>query len=160
MSASSRVVAIACLAVLGNACGPEPFAPDAEWDVTVTGVETDCTDDTSAGFQQTYTYQRLATGSNVELRIEGDVFATGLMAGCTLDYSTPTWIEERDGGDFRWILNGEADFNVYGTSACDVDEPYDWLGEEVITVVESENPDVPEGCTYTFEVFGTAKALQ
>jgi hypothetical protein len=143
------------------ACGgsEEESAPDVAYEVTVTGLESDCSDQ---GYQKDYTYLLYyddVSTTQLELKIEGEdgkpeSFANGNRSGCRLDYESAVYLEDRSSGLLRWQLTGSA---VYEGQAggCDLDDGVDWLGEETITVVDSEDPDVPVGCTYAMEVQGS-----
>lgn len=147
-----------------SACGgnEDEATPDVSYKVTVTGLETDCTT-SEQGYQKSYTYLLFydqETASQLELKIEGEdgkaeSFANGNRSGCRLDYESAVYLEERSTGLIRWQLTGNA---VYEGQAggCDLDDGVDWLGEETITVVDSEDPNVPVGCTYLMEVQGSA----
>jgi len=134
--------------------------PDGQWEVQVTGIETNCTE-ASEGYQETYQYLLYYDGSATELRIEGpdgkpESFATGVRSGCRVSYESAVWLEDRPNGLLRWQLEGSADYQ--GTAGgCDIDEGYDWVGTETITVLDSEDEAVPVGCTYEMEVTGTYK---
>ena len=142
-------VLIALLAGCGDS---GQLTPDGEWQVTVTGVETDCTTSTE-GYQDTFVYQLFFDGSNVELRIDGEGFATGTRSGCDLSYESSVWLEEAEGGDYRWQIGGEATYEG-AAGGCDLPEGVDWQGQETLTVLVSDNPDVPEGCRYVMDTQG------
>ena len=145
------------------ACGgsEEEVTPDVAYEVTVTGLESDCTS-SQEGYQKGYTYLLYyddVSTTQLELKIEGEdgkpeSFASGNRSGCRLDYESAVYLEDRSSGLLRWQLTGSA---VYEGQAggCDLDDGVDWLGEETITVVDSEDPDVPVGCTYAMEVQGS-----
>ena len=153
-----RLALSACLLPLAAlvACGPTVPPPDASWNVTVTGLSTDCTSDTS-GFQETYGYNLYFDGSAVEVRIGEDYFAAGTQSGCSLSYESPVWLEERDAGKLRWQILGEADFQG-AAGGCDIEGDFDWYGTESVVITESEDEAVPEGCTYEMEVTGQYQA--
>ena len=139
------------LAVLMG-CGSDARLPDGSWLVTVTGLETDCTENLE-GFQQTYTYQLFYDGSATEIQINGEGFASGMTSGCSLSYDSAEWFEDDPNGEFRWQISGEVDYQG-AAGGCTLPEDYDWYGVEVLTITESENESVPEDCTYQMEITG------
>jgi hypothetical protein len=134
--------------------------PDARWEVTVTGDETDCTLDKGAvDYTHTYTYevswpnQDDGDVSTTELRIDGEPFATGTTAGCTIEYTSPTWLDEREQGYIKWHIVGTAQ-QQQAAGGCEIKDDFDWDGIETITVEESTDPEIEEGCTYSTTVQG------
>ena len=72
---------LGAVAILALGCGSPPAEPDGSWAVTVTGLETDCTD-SSEGYQKSFTYQLFYDETDlslVELRIDDESFATGFV---------------------------------------------------------------------------------
>ena len=133
------------------ACRP-PLEVDATWDVTVTGVETSCVQDTT-GFLKSYAYDIVYDGTRAKIYIDNTMFATGDHRGCSLRYTSATYLEDSAEGNFTWDIDGAA--TVQGAAGgCDVQEGFDWEGTETLTVRESENPNIEEGCTYTMTVQG------
>ncbi len=134
-------------------CQPE-LTPDGTWDVTVTGLSTDCVDD-SQGFQESYMFNIFFEGSKAELRIEDEVYATGDLRGCHFDYQSAIFLEDAEDGPFRWVITGSATIQTT-PGLCDMPEDgYDWYGYETLRVLESEHPDVETDCEYDMEVRGT-----
>ena len=134
------------------ACRP-PLEIDASWDVTITGVETNCTDDAS-GYLNTYSYDIQYDGTRAKIYIDNAMYATGDHRGCSLKYTSASYLEESPDGSFSWEISGDADVESQGNS-CDLPEGVDWQGTETLTVLESENPNVEVGCTYSMTVEGT-----
>ena len=146
----------------------ETIEPNGIWSVTVTGLETDCVD-SQEGFQQTYEYALYYDGSYVEIKVDGDSFATGQIRGCSLIYESGVYLEESESGDFRWQITGSAEVEAAAGGCDDIPDSYDWYGNipydspdedrqfagEVLTVVSSENEGVEAGCEYLMEVNGT-----
>ena len=127
--------------------------PDGVWSVTVTGTETNCISDTS-GYLESFNYALFFDGTQTEVYIEDDLFATGQLRGCYLEYRSAVYLEEALDGAFRWGISGTADVQGLG-GGCDLPEDLDWSGTETLTVEESDNPNIEEGCTYTMAVEGT-----
>jgi len=134
------------------ACAPTAPQPDGEWEVTVTGVSTDCVDD-QAQYEESFVYQLFFDGTGVQIEIEGEGYANGSIRGCNVDYESAIWLEEQDAGDFQWQITGHA---IYQSSAggCDLPDGVDWQGTETMTVIGSEDPSTPEGCSYEMTVVG------
>lgn len=97
---------------------------------------------------------RFDGGSAVSVGTDGAVFATGEIAGCQLTYQTGAWEEDRGGGPIRWELDGLAQYRFGGTG-CEMTDGLDWEGSEVFTVLSSEDPSVPTGCTSELRATGT-----
>jgi hypothetical protein len=134
--------------------------PDARWDVTVSGDATNCrTDKDATAYENSYTYE--VTWPNrdegdvttTEIRIDGEPFATGQTSGCTIEYASPTWLDEREQGYIKWNLVGNA-LEQQAAGGCEIAKEFDWDGTETITVEESTDTSIEEGCTYTLIVQG------
>lgn len=125
---------------------------DTSWSVTVTGLETNCVSD-SSGYLKTYQYDLEYDGTSTEIYIDDALFARGETLGCSLDYTSFAYLEDSNDGKFTWEISGDAD--VQGAAGGCVDDGLDWKGTEVLSVLESENPAVEAGCTYTMSVEGT-----
>ena len=135
----------------------ETIEPNGVWEITVTGTGSDnpCVDSTE-GFEKTYEYALYFDGSFVEIKVDGESFATGEQRdGCSLEYTSGVYFEESDNGIFRWQIEGEAE--VEGAAGgCDaVPDHLDWFGTETLKVVSSENESIEKGCTYNMDVQGT-----
>jgi hypothetical protein len=133
---------------------------DAEYKVTVKSLitddgalSTDCVD-AARNYNQNFTYQLVFTEADVTIDIEGEGFATGTRSGCLLNYQSAVWLEEESSGDVRWQITGQATYEGV-TDGCDLPDDIDWEGTETIEIVESEDEDVPAGCTYDMETEGT-----
>lgn len=144
-------ILLLCLTIAG--CSDDPV-PDGTWDVTVVGTTTDCTTST-VGYQESFRYDLYYTGYIVDLYVDDIYFATGGVTGCSLQYDSTVWLEERDAGAWlRWSLSGEA--VIQGKAGgCDIENDLDWSGTETITVEESGDETVLAGCTYEMAVTGT-----
>jgi len=134
------------------ACRP-PLEFDASWSVTVTGVDTNCTED-ATGYLNSYRYDIAYEGTRAKIYIDNAMFATGDLRGCSLNYSSASYLEDTAEGSFSWEIAGDADVEGQGNS-CDLPEGMDWQGTETLTVIESDHPTVEVGCTYNMSVEGT-----
>jgi len=127
----------------------ETIEPNGIWNVTVTGLETDCID-SREGFQKTFEYSLYYDGSYVEIKVDGESFATGQVRGCSINYESGVYLEElgtcSDGislneeecsevsgswnssGDFRWQIMGSADVESAAGGCGDIPDEYDWYG--------------------------------
>jgi hypothetical protein len=135
----------------------EDSTPDGSYNVTVTGISSDCTDDNS-GYQKTYEYQLFSDGADIEIQIgeedgKSEGFAIGVRSGCTVQYQSAVWLEEGEEGDLRWQITGDATYQGQG-GGCDLTDGLDWEGTEIIEVVESLDENIPEGCTYLMTTEG------
>ena len=149
--------------LLGSAiagCAVPPAEPDARWDVTVHGYNTNCTIDKDVlEYEEQYTYEVRWPNKDdgdvttTEIRISGEPFATGQTSGCSIEYASPTWLDEREQGYIKWGLVGIAD-QQQGAGGCEIKNEFDWYGTETITVTESTAPEIKAGCTYTTTVEG------
>ena len=140
------------------ACRPS-LEFDAAWTVTVTGLETSCLqnqgEEEMSGFQKSYQYDLVqdGTGTRAKIYIDNTMFATGDLRGCSFQYKSSAYLEDSSDGRFTWDITGDADIQL-AAGGC-VEDQLDWKGTEVLTVLESENPSVEVGCTYTMSVEGT-----
>jgi len=157
---------LAPLLMLLVACGEEEFVLDPEayyWDVELLGTHSTCHDDSNAvGYEDGFLYGLHFQGSAATLKIEGNTFASGLLTGCELEYSSGVYGQDRDRGFIQWELVGEAVID-YGDDACglgndDNGRSLDWVGTETFHIVYSEDPAVEEGCLYEISVVGTVHA--
>ncbi len=151
-----RLIALLLLPLL--ACEEEGLDPDSyNWEVTITGVEDLCNPDDPQGYQESMTYSLFFDGSITDIKVGDKSFASGIMSGCTLEYDSAV-VGERRGPEeeywIKWQLTGEATLRQGGGS-CDIEEGFDWVGEETFEIVESTDPDIEVGCTYTMALEGT-----
>ena len=140
-------------------CG-EPLEGFA-WRVTVAGGEPgfdSCNIGDEQPYSETFTYALNFDGGNVSLGllIDDEIFgfADGTLSGCDVSYASAVWQDQRDNGEVRWQLEGEASMRQ-GGSTCNLDDGVDWVGFEEITVLDSTDPDIPPGCTYRMDATGT-----
>lgn len=136
------------------ACEPEEV-PDMSYTVTITGETNGCTASTQ-GYRETLQYDVFYDPEEqhrIEIRVEETPMALGSVTGCTMKYATSTWLEERGAYTIQWSLEGKATYQS-GGGGC-LDGEYDWEGEEVITVVASDDPEIAIDCTYTMSTLGT-----
>jgi hypothetical protein len=157
-----RNLSISLLSLAMASCATEEVVPDGEWQVNVTGLSTDCCEandeDLCAGdlegYQEGFAYQLFFDGSTTEIKVDGDRFATGITTGCNIEYSSSIWLEERDGGSLNWQIIGQAQYQG-AAGGCSIENDLDWAGTEVLTVIQSDDPSAPLGCTYTMSVEGS-----
>lgn len=139
------------------ACEEEGLDPDSfNWEVTVTGIEDLCNPSDPQPYQETVTYSLFFDGSITEIYIGDKSFAAGIMTGCSLEYDTPLVGERRGPNEEYWVkwqLTGEAVLRQ-GGSSCELEEGVDWYGEETFEVIETDDPTLAVGCTYTMSVQG------
>mgnify|MGYP001139085321 FL=1 len=133
----------------------EDIEPNGRWNVTITGSgsEDPCIESTE-GFQETYEYALYDEGSFLEIRVDGEPFATGEFRGCAITYESGVYLEESTNGNFRWQIEGRSDVESAAGGCPDVPDDYDWFGTETLTVVSTENDTIEEGCTYNMETTG------
>jgi hypothetical protein len=162
--------------LLAIGCGKDESIADGVWKVTVSNKTSHCetvldygaqADDVGlddicgtncegakANIGQDYRYALFTDGRSANIKIDDQQFASGVEEGCTLSYQTPVWLETRAKGDVQWSIQS-VDTLKQGDATCsELDGKYDWVGFEVITVVESEDPDLVPGCTYGVAVVG------
>ena len=133
----------------------EDIEPNGRWNVTITGSgsEDPCIESTE-GFQETYEYALYDEGSFLEIRVDGEPFATGEFRGCAITYESGVYLEESTNGNFRWQIEGRSDVESAAGGCPDVPDDYDWFGTETLTVVSTENDTIEEGCTYNMDTTG------
>ena len=140
----------------------ETIEPSAVWEVEVTGIGSSnpCVESTE-GFQKTYQYALYYDGTFAEIKVKDEdsidfvFFATGEQRGYSLRYESPVYLEEATEGDFNWQIIGDAFTETNGSGSENVPDGYDWAGTELLTVLNSDHPNVPENCTYEMDVLGT-----
>jgi hypothetical protein len=137
------------LLALGG-CGDKEL-PGDYWSIAVDGVENACTGG-GAEYHQDYEYRVLFEGNDITVAIGEDIWATGVVEGCTLTYTSLVWSDYREDLEIEWEILGNSQVNVGGGGGC-VDGT-DWLGTETFIVTSSAHPDVQPGCTYTLDVTG------
>jgi hypothetical protein len=149
------------VALLAACKADETVTFDAEYTVDVVNALTDDGDldtnciDAGQAVNDTYTYGLVFESADVAIYIDGETFASGTRTGCQLNYQSAVWLEdERPGGLVRWQITGTATYET-GAGSCGLGEDIQWEGTETIEVVESEDPDVPAGCTYELLTEGT-----
>lgn len=161
MRLSPRAVLMPALVLLVACKEDETLTFDAEYTVDVTNaltddgaLDTNCIDAGQA-VNDTYTYGLVFDSADVSIYIDGETFATGSRTGCQLNYQSAVWLEDdRSGGLVRWQITGSATYET-GAGSCGLGDDIQWEGTETIEVVESEDEDVPAGCTYELETTGT-----
>ncbi len=161
--ARALLPAWAAVAAVSGGCGVPEEEPDGTWRVTVTSVvedgriATDCGEEgaTFSTYDQTFEYQLFVSEGDdgAELKIDGEGFATAQRQGCDLSYQSAVWLDERSTGLLRWQISGAATYQG-AAGGCELPDGVDWKGTETITVVESEDPAIPSGCTYQLETEG------
>lgn len=121
--------------------------------VDLTGVADECHEpDESVG--ETYDYVLVLRGASAEVYIDDTLFANGSLVGCDLTYQSPLYTETReDGSSVRWSVTGDAVVEVGGVTCEGAGDG--WAGNETINIVESTDPAVPRGCTYTSTASGS-----
>lgn len=137
-----------------TAFGCKGVLPGAYWQLEQSTSEDLCnssTQNASGSFEYRVVYDL----QDITIAIGEDEFATGTVNGCTFDYETVVWPEERDGYDIAWRMEGGATVSKGGGDGCTVDGGGDWAGTEVFTIITSEDPELSPGCTYTVEMTGT-----
>ena len=140
------------LLALGLAACAEPVE-GFEWDITLTGAVDLCNAE-PVGFEETYRYRLTFEGSQTTLHIGPDAFASGAIAGCEISYQSVVWGEEKDGFEYRWVIDGQAFYRQSGGCDAQLPENVDWQGTEIYTILETTNPDIPPNCTYELTAEG------
>jgi len=131
------------------------------WDVDLTGSHDQCAGGAADSYHEALTYvlQFADAGNGVRVGVvkDGDPvpFAVGSVAGCEVTYSSVVWEDTRDGYPLRWKIDGSATWRTAGDLACGLAPGVDWAGNEVVTVVGSDDPDYAAGCTVDLDVVGT-----
>lgn len=93
-------------------------------------------------------------GAAATLFFDEEPFAAGSIAGCGLHYESVVWDDEHDGFAVRWRLSGDATWRTGATGGCDLPDGIDWEGTETFEIISSDDPNLPEDCTYTIDVTG------
>lgn len=125
-----------------------------EWDVTLTAIEDGCNPE-PIGYEETFRYRIVFEGAQANLFLGPDGFATGALSGCSINYRSVPWGEERNGYIMRWVLEGTAFYRQ--ASGCDAQLPspnVDWSGTETFTILETDDPGIAPGCKYVMQAEG------
>lgn len=133
-----------------SACSADD-GPGFYYSVQVVGTEDTCNTPLATS-NESFDYRMAVAGGNASVYADGVFMADGDVSACSLSYSSSVYSERR--GDFlvRWILEGEA--TVTRGEGC-AEAGDGWTGTETFRIVESNDPDVERGCTYTMAVTGT-----
>ncbi len=155
-SLAAPVLAAAVLAGCGGSVGE----PDGVWQVSVVSTEASdfgsaCAQDAEYSLiEDQFSYELYQEGSAIQLRIDGEVFAAGAFtSGCTIEYDSPAWLDEFNGAEIQWQLEGNATIDG-AAGGCVDDQNLDWQGSETITVIRSDTDALPVGCTRSLTVTG------
>ena len=92
----ARAGAFFCGLPLILGCGSDELDAFA-WSVYTEVTDIDCFDPEGVGWGESYEYRIQFDGANASLAIGEDQFATGLISGCSITYSSVVWGESRDG---------------------------------------------------------------
>lgn len=141
------------------ACHPGTSVPeDAIWyAIDVAAESTTCAlseAEMAEGYAESFEYAVAYDGSSATLYIDDNVFASGNVSGCNLAYQTVTVGQERDAGNLKWQIYGEARVNAASGGGC-TENGGDWEGTEYFEIVESEDPAIEVGCTYNMTTTGS-----
>jgi len=132
----------------------EAELPGEYFRIQASGDVNECTG-AAASLKEQFTYRLIVDGSTVDIAVGPDVFATGFIEGCELDYESVVWEERRDGGEIAWQLRGSATINLRGE--CDLQLPggESWLGAEVFQLVSADDElGLSPGCEYSSNLSG------
>lgn len=141
-------MAMGCLALI--ACGQDDL-PGHYWELDVSTAADTC-NSPAVGYGDSFEYRLEIGVEEVSVAIGPDTFATGTINGCTVEYDSVIWTEQRPAGEVLWTLHGEA-LAQRGDGACGIAS--DWIGTEVFTIVSSADPAIRPGCTFTTDLTGT-----
>lgn len=134
------------------------------WKVTLTpnSFGTNCVSLSDGSFpSETYAYTLVfpeGVNADYALYAEGVLLATGAYTDEPSEVDTPDGLEyhtgerltsDRDGGDITWQIQGYAQLEANRRSGS-----LTWSGSETITVLESQDPAIVPGCTFTYDVTG------
>lgn len=73
----------------------------------------------------------------------------GQWSDNTLEYESPPWENlDQSGHSIVWKVVGTADLTAEASGQLS------WIGVEQIVVEESDNPDIPPGCVFQYDVVG------
>ena len=147
------LAALVLLGLMTTGCG-DKAEPGFLWDVSTVVTGNYCFQ-AEDGWKEDFQYKLSFEGAAVSLSIDDDQFASGTISGCQVVYHSVVYMEPRDGYELRWKLDGDAYYRQAGGCESFLDDNMDWQGTEVFTVVNSEHPDYPIGCTMELDVQGT-----
>ena len=138
--------AVGALVLAG--CGADEELPGDYFEIKAVGDANDCTGDNPEGFSEKFEYRVVLDGNTAEIAVGPDVFATGRLEGCLLNYESVVWEENRNGGEIAWQIVGSATVNIDDACPPPV-EGEDWVGSEDFEIVSAdEGAGVSPGCSY------------
>lgn len=117
------------------------------------GAQDDCTG-ASVNYAEKVGYRLVLDGNDLEVAVDEDVFASGMLNGCSIQYESVIWADERDGFELRWQIHGAATVNIGGAESCKPQNGTDWDGTEIFEVISSQDPAISPGCEYTLNMSG------
>ncbi|MBX2796304.1 MAG: hypothetical protein KTR31_01505 [Myxococcales bacterium] len=145
------LLGVGFFALLLTGCDGEELTGNL-FDLTLTGADNQCTGN---GTDHTERHQYRVDFDNTDLivAVGEDVWATGTIDGCNLEYTSIVWSSLRGGFEIEWQISGQAQVDVAGGDGCATDDD-DWVGTETFLVTNSAHPKVQPGCTYSLDVSG------
>jgi hypothetical protein len=146
---STAVLALSGLCACGGAELPGHY-----FDVRLEGAENGCTDEAPGSYGEEFEYRLELDVNDATLAIGDDIFATGSLEGCQLNYTSLVWTSYRDNKEITWQIVGQARIDLGGGEGCVVGTS-DWDGIEQFVVLSSNADDVSAGCTYDLTAGGT-----
>lgn len=175
-----RAAAVLGLLTVGG-CADTGLDPDGfHWGNTLVGVKDTC-NDPAVPSKDDVVYTLVYAGSDVDLEVGLERFASGKASGCLVDYTSSVIRESRGPGEeeyLQWVMTGSATVRQ-GGAGCDVEgsadeilieysrdwasletgldkATLDWVGVERFEIVGVGEAitDVPLGCTYDVVVAG------
>lgn len=154
-----KAILLPALSLL-TACAAGLPDPSGSWTIDVVSVDTEDFGELCAegqefqAIQDSFTYDLYQEGSAIELRIDGEVFATGAYVdGCHIEYTSPAYLDSYQGAELQWQIEGFATIDG-PAGGCVTTDGLDWEGSETVLVTRSESDALPVGCTRALDVTG------
>ena len=161
MRGTPKAMLLSALPLLTTACAAGLPDPTGVWNVTVHSEAMEDFGDQCAEGQEfqiiddSFSYELYKEGAAIELRIDGEVFATGAYVdGCNIEYTSPAYLDEYQGAEVQWQVEGFATIDGAAGGCVTSDESLDWDGFETILVTRSDSEALPVGCTRDLDVTG------
>lgn len=131
------------------ACEESNIPSEAQqFTVTVTSA------DDGGDYTESFEYYLALEGSSITVYIGEAAFARGTASGCDITYQSVVFGQEREAGNIKWQLVGQASVETADGDPC-VEGDDDWAGTEFATIIASEDEEIEVGTVYKMNTNGS-----
>ena len=130
------------------ACEESKIPSEAQqFSVTVTSAD-------EGNYTESFDYYLALEGSAITVYIGEAAFARGTASGCDITYQSVVFGQEREAGDVKWQLFGQAlTENASGDPCVEGDD--EWSGTEYAEIVASDDENIEIGTIYDMNTAGS-----